>query len=108
MAKKATTNETKTVAVEEAVAPVIVEGVEPETVKIEEAVAEAIKNPTVIAKSSTPMRKIPSLESKYIVGYMTIGIAYEIVGETTSKIYGDFYQLENGYYITKSGDYTIS
>lgn len=94
------------ITVEEVVAPVEVEGVEPETV--EEAVAETIKNPMVIAKSSTPMRKVPSLESKYIVGYMTVGVAYEIIGETTSKIYGDFYQLENGYYITKNGNYTIS
>jgi hypothetical protein len=107
MAKKATTTETK-VTVEEVVAPVKVEGVTTETVEVTEAKAEPIKPLIIIAKTSTPFRKTVSLESKYIVGQMPVGIAYEIVREATSKIYGDFYQLNNGYYITKNGNYTIS
>ena len=94
MAKKATNTTETEVMVEEAVAPV--------------EIAEPIKNPTIISKDGAPLRKIPSLESKYIIGNMTAGLAYEIVGETSSKIYGDFYQLENGYFVTKSGNYTIS
>ena len=42
MAKKSTTTETKTVTVEEATAPVIVENVTPETVNITEAKAELL------------------------------------------------------------------
>ena len=104
MAKKSTTTETKAVTVEEATAPVIVENVTPETVNITEAKAEPIKR-VIIANSPTPFRKTTSLEPKYIVGQMPVGVAYEIITEKTSKIYGDFYQLNNGYYITKSGNF---
>lgn len=107
MAKKSTTTETKAVTVEEATAPVIVENVTPETVNITEAKAEPIKR-VIIANSPIPFRKTTSLEPKYIVGQMPVGVAYEIITEKTSKIYGDFYQLNNGYYITKSGNYSIS
>lgn len=108
MAKKSTATTEPKVTVEEAVAPVVVEGVEPETVNIQEAVAEPIKPRIIIAKTSVPFRKTMSLENKQVVGQMPVGIAYEIVRECSSRIYGDFYQLNNGYYITKSGNYSIS
>lgn len=107
MATKKTTKTTE-VTVEEAVAPVQVEGVTPEVVNVEETVAEPIKPRTIIANAPTSFRKIMSLESKYIVGAMPIGVAYEIIREAKSKIYGDFYQLSNGYYVTKNGNYSIN
>lgn len=65
------------------------------------------KNPKIIAKSATVFRKFPTVESKHIVGQMPLGIAFEIVSEKESSIYGSFYKLSNGYYITKNGNYTI-
>lgn len=106
MATKKTTK-TETI-VEEAVTTVNIEGVTPEVVKVEEVVAEPIKPRIIIANTSVPFRKTTSLEPKYIVGQMPVGIAYEIKCERSSKIYGDFYQLNNGYYITKNGNYSIS
>jgi hypothetical protein len=103
MAKKST----KTIE-EKAVAPVQVEDVTPEVVKVEETKAETVKSLTIIANEPIAFRKIMSLETKYIIGQMPMGVAYEIVRETSSKIYGDFYLLNNGYYITKSGNYTIN
>lgn len=107
MAKKSVTTETKT-TLEEAVAPISIEGVEPKSVDIKDAIAEPIKSRIIIAKTSTPFRKTISLESKQIIGQMPVGVAYEIVKECNSKIYGDFYQLNNGYYVTKNGNYSIS
>lgn len=100
MATKKTTNveETNevTISVEEVATSQVEEGIEP------------VHIPVVIAKSETPLRKVPSLESKYIVGKMNIGTAYTIEKEVNSKIYGGFYLLENGCYITKSGNYTLN
>lgn len=79
-----------------------------ETVVTEEAKVEQPKNRTIIANSPVPFRTITSLESKYVIGTMPVGVAYEIVKETNSRIYGDFYKLNNGYYITKSGNYSIN
>ena len=73
-----------------------------------EVKVEQPKTHTIIAKTSVPLRKITSLETKYIVGTLPIGTAYEIVKEVNSKIYGSFYQLNNGYYITKNGNYSIN
>ena len=95
MAKKSTT-ETIETKVEETVTPV------------EVATEQVTKPRTVIAKSPTAFRKTTSLEVKQIVGQMPMGVAYVIVKEVNSKIYGDFYKLENGYYITKNGDYVIN
>ena len=101
MAKKATNIATEETKVEEVVSTV-------ET-KVETVEVETKENvPVVIAKTETPLRKIPSLESKYIVGQMKVGVAYRIDDVMSSKIYGDFYLLENGYYITKSGNYVLN
>lgn len=106
MARKTVTTEPKTTTVEE-VAPLEVENVKPEVVDVKEAKAEPIKR-IIIAKDSTLFRKAATLDIKHVVGKMPIGIAFEIIRETSSKIYGDFYQLNNGYYITKNGNYSIS
>ena len=94
MAAKKSTTEAKT-TVEEKVVP---------------AQAEEVKvaKRTIIANEPVAFRKTMSLETKYIMGQMPIGVAHEIVKETSSKIYGDFYLLNNGYYITKNGNYTIN
>lgn len=107
MARKTATTEPKTTTVEEVVAPLEVENVKPEVVDVKEAKAEPIKH-IIIAKDSTLFRKAATLDIKHVVGKMPIGTAFEIVRETSSKIYGDFYQLNNGYYITKNGNYSIS
>lgn len=107
----ATKKSTKTtdVSVEETVIPVETEeATEIETVSVEEVKAEPVKRQVIIANSPTVFRKSKSLETQQIVGQMPVGVAYEIVKEVTSVIYGDFYQLDNGYYVTKNGNYSIS
>lgn len=94
----------KTTKVEEAVTSLELEGVNPETVTTK----EEIKKRIIIAKTATPFRKSTTLEYKQIVGTMPVGVAYEIVKEVKSKIYGDFYLLNNGYYITKNGNYSLN
>lgn len=111
MAKKTTTSqqveETKVTeeVVQEAVAPVVTE--EPVPVATE-AVAEPLKPRIIIAKTSVPFRKIASLEQKYVDGQMPVGIPFKIMKEIKTVLYGDFYELSNGKYITKRGNYTIS
>ena len=105
MAKKQTSTTTN---LEEVVAPVKVEGVTPELVKVTEAKPEPIKRRTVIAKSAASFRSMPTMETKYIVGKMPIGVAYEIVQEIDTVIFGKFYKLSNGYYITTNGNYAVN
>lgn len=109
MAKKPTSQATETKVTEEvlqeAVAPVVVE--EPVPVATE-AVAEPIKKRIIVAKTSVPFRSVASLEQKFVSGQMPVGIAYEIVKEIHTQLYGDFYELNNGKYITKRGNYAIS
>lgn len=97
----------ETITTEEVTETLNIEGATPETVNVKDAKAEPIKR-TVIAKTSVPLRRTTSLEAKFIVGKMTAGVAYTIEKEVTSKVYGDFYQLSNGYYITKNGNYSIN
>ena len=106
MAKKIKTEVDTTI--EEVVEPLKLENSELETINVEDAKPESIKPRTIITKTRTLFRKIPSLESKYIVGNMVIGTSYEIKKEVNSKIYGSFYQLSNGYYIVKDGNYSIN
>ena len=77
----------------------------------EEVIEPKIETPkvhTIIANEPVAFRKVMSLETKFITGQMPMGVAYEIVKETNSKIYGDFYLLSNGYYVSKNGNYTIN
>lgn len=103
-----TKTKTEDVKIEEAVAPLDIKDTESETVNIEDAKAEPIKLQTIIAKTPVPFRSKPNLEHRYVTGQMSIGIAYEIVKEVNSKVYGSFYLLNNGSYITKNGNYSIS
>lgn len=104
--KKMATKKT-TKAVEEAVTPI--EGVEvTETVDVKEAVAEPIKpaRKIIIAKTSVPFRKLPTLLQAHVVSQMPVGTAYEIVMEVKNGA-GAFYKLNNNMYITQRGNYTI-
>lgn len=102
MAKKSSTNEVKEEVVQE------VEIETPVTVETEAPAVADVKAPTIIANTSGIFRRAANLEARYIVGEMPAGIAYEIEKEVSNKIYGDFYQLKNGYYITKNGNYTLN
>ena len=108
----ARTNTKKDVAEETVMEEVIVETTE-ETVEEKAPEMETVQNEqpkkprAVIAKSIAPLRSRISLQSKYIIGQMKIGTAYEIEKEISTTIYGDFYLLKNGYYITKDGNYTL-
>ena len=103
---------TKKEVVEEIVQEVQVE----ETVKVVETTADDSievkplkkKNPTIIAKTPTPLRKRISLQSCHIVGEMKVGTAYEILANIKSTIDGNFYLLKGGYYITQDGNYIIN
>lgn len=81
-----------------------------EVIKIEitDVKPEHTKSKIVIAKAPVPFRRKPNLEHKYVTGQMPVGVAYEITKEVTSIVYGDFYLLNNGSYITKNGNYSIS
>lgn len=107
MAKKSTT-ETQA---QEVVMPVETDNVEAtvnRAIEVPVNETEIIKPRIIIANTSVPFRKAMSLETKYITGHMSVGTAYEIVKECSSKIYGDFYKLNNGYYVVKNGNYSIS
>jgi len=67
-----------------------------------------LQNKRIIAKAPVPFRRKPDLSAEYIAGMMPVGVSFDITKEFNSKIYGDFYKLENGMYITKGGLYTIS
>ena len=107
MATKKVTKTTD-ISVEEVTTPVEVEETIVEDVVSEEVKSEPIKRQIIIANVPTVFRKTMSLEAQQIVGQMPVGVAYEIVKESTSRIYGDFYQLNNGYYVAKNGNYSIS
>ena len=95
--------------VEETTTTSALEDAELGTVTLEEENKQKpTKKRTIIAKSVTSFRKTTSLEAKQVVGTMPVGVAYEIVREAKSMIYGSFYQLNNGYYITKNGNYSIN
>lgn len=68
----------------------------------------SVKNKKIIAKVPSIFRKSPNLSPEYIVGTMPAGVSFEIVSEYKSRIYGEFYKLGNGLYITKGGLYEIS
>lgn len=75
---------------------------------IREKKEEVARNKTIIAKVPVPLRRSPNLSSEYIVGTMPAGVSFEIDSEFKSQIYGEFYKLGNGMYITKGGLYEIN
>lgn len=105
MATKKTTK-----VVEEVVTPI--KDIEvTETVNVKEAAAEPIKpekpaKKIIIAKTSVPFRKLPTLLQAHVVSQMPVGTAYEIVMKVKNGA-GTFYKLNNNMYITQRGNYII-
>lgn len=86
----------------EAVTPI--KGVEvKETTSV--ANAEPIKK-YIIANKPVQMHSKPNLLQASATGAMLIGTAYEIKDET-KNVYGAFYKLDNGLYVSKNEQYTI-
>lgn len=86
--------------VEEAVTPLKSETITQEevTVKSEEKLAvEHIKNPAIITHSPVAIYSLPTLKKASQVSQMVTGVSYEILGEETSVIYGEFYKIKQGY-----------
>ena len=106
MAKKTTPNkvEVKEALVQEAVAPLKIGNT---SLEVEQSAKTHQIKRTIIANAPTVFRKTTTLDSRHIVGTMPTGVAFEIVREVKSIIYGNFYQLKNGYYITQNGNYSI-
>lgn len=61
----------------------------------------------IIARKATAFRKIATLLRKHESGMMPVGVAYTIVLEVNNGS-GTFYKLNNGMYITATGDYVIT
>ena len=76
-----------------------------EVVATESIVTEQPKK-VIIAKTTTPFRKLPTMLQAHVVGQMPVGTAFEIV-MTVNNAIGTFYKLNNGKYITAKGNYTI-
>ena len=64
-------------------------------------------NRTIIAKKETAFRKYATMLKRHEVGKMPVGTAYEIVLEVKNGA-GTFYKLNNGFYISAAGIYTIT
>lgn len=106
MAKKTTQAVTET-TVKEAEVKVVEEAVAPVTEPVKIEIPEKPKaTKQIIAHAPTPFRNALSLAAKHVVGQMQTGTAYGLVKEIKT-INGNFYLLDNGYYITKTGNYTI-
>lgn len=95
---------TKTVT-EEVVTKLVEEPKVEEVVATESIVTEQPKK-VIIAKTTTPFRKLPTMLQAHIVGQMPVGTAFEIA-MTVNNAIGTFYKLNNGKYITAKGNYTI-
>lgn len=74
----------------------------------QQAAPQKPKQKTLICNApNIYFRKKPTLEAKDMVRMMPIGVEYAIVREVKSAIYGRFYQLANGYYVLKEGNYIV-
>ncbi len=63
---------------------------------------------TLIAKDMSVMaRKAPTMEQKHIIGNLVPDFTYVIVKKIHSVIYGDFYLLNNGSYVSTVGNFTV-
>lgn len=95
-------------AVEEAVTPIKNVEVPEEVVPVETAKAEPIANPKkyIIANHEVQMHIKPDLLQASVSRPMMIGTSYEVVGEV-KNIYGAFYKLDNGMYVSKGSNLTV-
>ena len=95
-------------AVEEAVTPIKNVKVPEEVVPVETAKAEPIANPKkyIIANHEVQMHTKPDLLQASVSRPMMIGTSYEVIGEV-KNIYGAFYKLDNGMYVSKGSNLTV-
>ena len=95
-------------AIEEAVTPIKNVEVPEEIVSVETAKAEPIANPKkyIIANHEVQMHTKPDLLQASISRPMMIGTSYEVVDEV-KNIYGAFYKLDNGMYVSKGSNLTV-
>lgn len=95
-------------AIEEAVTPIKNVEVPEEVVSVETAKAEPIVNPKkyIIANHEIQMHTKPNLLQASVSKPMMIGTSYEVVDEV-KNIYGAFYKLDNGMYVSKGSNLTV-
>lgn len=95
-------------AVEEAVTPIKNVEVPEEVIPVETAKAEPIANPKkyIIANHEVQMHTKPDLLQASVSRPMMIGTSYEVIGEV-KNIYGAFYKLDNGMYVSKGSNLTL-
>lgn len=103
----ARTKSTGTV-IEEAVTPIKNVEVPEEVVSVETAKAQPIANPKkyIIANHEVQMHTKPDLLQASVSKPMMIGTSYEVVDEI-KNIYGAFYKLDNGMYVSKGSNLTV-
>lgn len=95
-------------AIEEAVTPIKNVEVPEEVVSVETAKAEPIANPKkyIIANYEVQMHTKPDLLQTSVSRTMILDTSYEVV-EEIKNIYGAFYKLDNGMYVSKGNNLTV-
>lgn len=95
-------------AIEEAVTSIKNVEVPEEVVSVETAKAEPIANPKkyIISNNEVQMHTKPDLLQASVSRPMMIGTSYEVVDEV-KNIYGAFYKLDNGMYVSKGSNLTV-
>ena len=103
----ARTKSTRT-AIEEAVTPIKNVEVPEEAVPVETAKAKPIANPKkyIISNNEVQMHTKPDLLQASVSRPMMIGTSYEVVDEV-KNIYGAFYKLDNGMYVSKGSNFIV-
>ena len=103
----ARTKSTRT-AIEEAVTPIKNVEVPEEAVPIETAKTKPIANPKkyIISNNEVQMHTKPDLLQASVSRPMMIGTLYEVVDEV-KNIYGAFYKLDNGMYVSKGSNFIV-
>ena len=103
----AKTKSTRT-AIEEAVTPIKNVEVPEEAVPVETAKAKPIANPKkyIISNNEVQMHTKPDLLQASVSRPMMIGTSYEVVDEV-KNIYGAFYKLDNGMYVSKGSNFIV-
>ena len=103
----AKTKSTRT-AIEEAVTPIKNVEVPEEAVPVETAKAKPIANPKkyIISNNEVQMHTKPDLLQASVSKPMMIGTLYEVVDEV-KNIYGAFYKLDNGMYVSKGSNFIV-
>ena len=94
--------------IEEAVTPIKNVKVTEKVVPVETTKAEPITNPKkyIIANHEVYMHTKPDLLQTSVSKTMMHGTSYEVVGEV-KNIYGAFYKLDNGMYVSKGNNFTV-